>query len=162
MADSLTEFFCRKEAELKHKSPRFETNLPNIVIAFLLILLFSILSNQSTALAAQPQVAAGGKHTVGLKSDGTAVAVGDNEFGQINVSSWTDIVQVAAGSSDSLGLKSDGTVVAAGFDFWGLSNVGSWTDIVQVADGNAHTVGLKSDGIEPLFLIFSAQYQFYS
>jgi alpha-tubulin suppressor-like RCC1 family protein len=29
---------------------------------------------------------AGGKHTVGLKSDGTALAVGDNSYGQCNVS----------------------------------------------------------------------------
>ena len=36
-------------------------------------------------------------HTVGLKSDGTVVAVGDNYFGQLDVGSWSDIVQVAAG-----------------------------------------------------------------
>ena len=36
-------------------------------------------------------------HTVGLKSDGTVVAVGDNSYGQLNVGSWSGIVQVAAG-----------------------------------------------------------------
>ena len=30
-------------------------------------------------------------HTVGLKSDGTVVAVGNNEFGQCDVGSWRDI-----------------------------------------------------------------------
>ena len=53
-------------------------------------------------------------HTVGVKSDGTVVAVGRNNYGQCNVGSWTDIVQVAAGDGHTVGLKSDGTVVAVG------------------------------------------------
>jgi alpha-tubulin suppressor-like RCC1 family protein len=36
-------------------------------------------------------IAAGGNHTVGLKSDGTVVAAGYNRDGQCNVSGWTDI-----------------------------------------------------------------------
>ena len=51
-------------------------------------------------------------HTIGLKSDGTVVAVGYNGSGQLNVGSWTDIVQVAAGGEHTVGLKSNGTVVA--------------------------------------------------
>jgi len=34
------------------------------------------------------QVAAGLWHTVGLKADGTVVAVGLNSFGQCNVDGW--------------------------------------------------------------------------
>jgi len=62
------------------------------------------------------KVAAGWRHTVGLKSDGTLVAVGDNGYGQCNVGGWTDIIQVAAGDYHTVGLKSDGTVVAAGIE----------------------------------------------
>ncbi|WP_240986091.1 RCC1 domain-containing protein [Acididesulfobacillus acetoxydans] len=36
-------------------------------------------------------VAAGCAHTIGLKSDGTVVAVGDNEYGQCDVSDWRGI-----------------------------------------------------------------------
>lgn len=36
-------------------------------------------------------IAAGRGHTVALKSDGTVVAVGDNTYGQCNVSSWHNI-----------------------------------------------------------------------
>jgi alpha-tubulin suppressor-like RCC1 family protein len=43
-------------------------------------------------------IAAGRRHTVGLKSDGTVVAVGDNKFGQYDVSDWCDIVAVATGN----------------------------------------------------------------
>ena len=41
-------------------------------------------------------LAAGRRHTVGLKSDGTVTAVGDNNYGQCDVSGWCDIVAVAA------------------------------------------------------------------
>ncbi|MCK4843449.1 MAG: chromosome condensation regulator, partial [Dehalococcoidia bacterium] len=37
------------------------------------------------------QVAADGDHTVGVKSDGTVVAVGDNYYGQCDVGGWTNI-----------------------------------------------------------------------
>jgi alpha-tubulin suppressor-like RCC1 family protein len=36
-------------------------------------------------------IAAGSRHSVGLKSDGTAVSVGDNEYGQCDVSDWGGI-----------------------------------------------------------------------
>lgn len=37
-------------------------------------------------------LAAGRNHTVALKSDGTVLAVGDNNCGQCNVNDWRDIV----------------------------------------------------------------------
>ena len=36
-------------------------------------------------------ISCGESHTVGLKADGSIVAVGDNESGQCNVSGWKDI-----------------------------------------------------------------------
>jgi alpha-tubulin suppressor-like RCC1 family protein len=39
-------------------------------------------------------LAAGRRHTIGLQSDGTAVAVGDNNYGQCAVSGWRDMVAV--------------------------------------------------------------------
>jgi preprotein translocase subunit YajC len=93
-----------------------------------------------------PMVAAGADHTVGLKWDGTVVAVGDNPYGQCSVGGWTNIIQVAAGSWHTVGLRADGTVVAVGWNYHGQCNVGGWTDIVQVAAGSWHTVGLRADG----------------
>jgi uncharacterized repeat protein (TIGR02543 family) len=95
---------------------------------------------------ASPMVTAGSWHTVGLKADGTVVAVGYNPHGQCNVGRWTNIVQVAAGSWHTVGLKADGTVVAVGYNPHGQCNVGRWKNIVQVAAGTWHTVGLKADG----------------
>ena len=97
-------------------------------------------------IAQRDLVAAGRSHTVGLRSDGTVVAVGWNEYGQCEVGGWTDIVAVAAGDFHTVGLRSDGTVVAVGWNDDGRCEVGGWTDIVAVAAGRSHTVGLRSDG----------------
>jgi S-layer homology domain/Regulator of chromosome condensation (RCC1) repeat len=92
------------------------------------------------------QVAAGFAHTMGIKSDGTVVAVGNNVGGQLKVGSWRDIVQVTGGEVRTVGLKSDGRVVATGSNERGQLNLGSWSDIMQVTAGVAHTVGVKPDG----------------
>jgi alpha-tubulin suppressor-like RCC1 family protein len=92
------------------------------------------------------QVDACGDHTVGLKNDGTVVAVGYNGWRQCEVGGWTDIIQVAAGDSHTVGLKANGTVLAVGRNDSGQCNVGNWTGITQVAAGLSHTVGLKTDG----------------
>ena len=91
-------------------------------------------------------ISTGNAHTVGLKSDGTVVAVGDNEYEQCNVTDWNDIVAVSAGRYHTVGLKSDGTVVAMGNNNGGQCNVTDWNDIVAVSAGKYNTVGLKSDG----------------
>ncbi len=97
-------------------------------------------------IAQRDTVSAGNGHTVGLKSDGTVVAVGDNYAGRCDVSDWRDILAVSAGFSYTVGLKSDGTVVAVGYNGYGQCNVSGWTDIVAVSAGHYYTVGLKSDG----------------
>ena len=91
-------------------------------------------------------VAAGWAHTVGLRANGTVVAVGRNWNGVCDVSGWTDIVAVVAGDYHTVGLRADGTVVAVGLNLDGQCDVSDWTDIVAVAAGRFHTVGLKSDG----------------
>ena len=81
-------------------------------------------------------------HTVGVKKDGTCVAIGDNYYGQCNVSSWKDIKQIAAGINHTVGLKKDGTCVAAGYIFYGQYNVSSWKDIVLLMD-NLNNIFIK-------------------
>ena len=72
---------------------------------------------------------AGHYHTVGLKSDGTVVAVGSNNYGQCDVSGWKNIVAVSARASYTIGLKSDGTVVAVGWNNYGQCDVSEWKRI---------------------------------
>lgn len=73
-------------------------------------------------------IAAGCRHTVGLNSDGTVTAVGDNKYGQCNVSGWRDMVSIAAGCVHTLGVKSDGTV-AVGDNEYSQCDVSGWHGI---------------------------------
>ena len=91
-------------------------------------------------------ISAGDYHTVGLRRDGTVVAVGGDLEGQCDVSRWTAVVTVAAGLNHTVGLRGDGTVVAVGKNDDGRCDVSSWTDIVAVSAGAYHTIGLRSDG----------------
>ena len=92
-----------------------------------------------------PTIIARYEHTVALKTDGTVVAVGDNEYGQCDVSEWTDIVAISGTDTNTVGLKADGTVVVAGDNEEGQCNVSDWTDIMAICSG-IPTVGLKTDG----------------
>ncbi len=94
----------------------------------------------------------GSGHVVGLRNDGTVVAVGDNEYGQCNVDDWDNIVAISAGDWHTVGLKADGTVISTRpFDRKGISTISAcdvdkWSDIVAISAGCGITLGLKKDG----------------
>ncbi|PEZ53079.1 chromosome condensation regulator, partial [Bacillus anthracis] len=73
------------------------------------------------------------RRTIGLKLDGTVMAVGRNKEGECNVSSWRNIVATAAGDWHTVGLKVGGTVMGVGNNRYGQCDVSSWRDIVAVA-----------------------------
>jgi len=98
-------------------------------------------------------------HTVGIKNDGSVVAVGTNKAGSCNVKKWNDIVDVCATGWNAddkedltftIGLRSDGTVVATGYNEYGQCNVTQWEDIISIKavslSQNAFTIGLKAEG----------------
>lgn len=103
-------------------------------------------------------VVATGENTFGLKADGTVVAAGPNQYGQRNVSEWTDIVAIYPGGFYfTVGLKADGTVVATEFvpesDRYdmgsidmGQNQVTHWKDIQKINALPFGTLGLKKDG----------------
>lgn len=106
-----------------------------------------LLAEKREALApAAGLIAAGMHHTVGLRTDGTAVAVGSTIGNVCDVGGWTDLVVIAAGDSHTVGLRADGTAVAVGSTIWDVCDVGGWTDVVAIAAGSSFTVGLRSDG----------------
>lgn len=80
-------------------------------------------------IAYRKMIDAGNDHTVGLTTDGTVVATGENMFGQCNVDNWSDIVAVSAGGNHTIGLKTNGTVVAVGDNSDGQCNVSNWKNI---------------------------------
>lgn len=79
-------------------------------------------------------------HSVGLRSDGTVVAAGSNNFGACKVDNWTDIISVSEGDSHTVGLRRDGTVVATRYagDIrfnYSQCEVSNWNNIVAIAAG---------------------------
>jgi alpha-tubulin suppressor-like RCC1 family protein len=88
----------------------------------------------------------GSSHIVGLKTDGTVVAVGYEGWNACDTGDWYGIVAITAREKHTVGLKADGTVVAVGDNGWGKCNTGDWRDIIAIAAGYYHTVGLKADG----------------
>ena len=86
-------------------------------------------------------LASGNAHIVGLRSDGTVVAAGDNSYGQCNVSNWTDVVSIDCGTYFTVGLKADGTVLHTGAAPYGIDNVKNWVDIVQLEAAGERVLG---------------------
>lgn len=93
-------------------------------------------------------------HTVGIKQDGTLVAVGDNSYGQCDFSDkekWSDIIKVATGDWYTVGLKSDGTVVMTGQNFENCYYIdekilSEYDNIVDIAAGYGQTMLLTDMG----------------
>ena len=104
-------------------------------------------------LASIRAMARGGAHTVLLRSDGSAVATGNNHRRQCNIPNLNAGVvyaQVSAGGEHTVLLCSDGIAVAIGNNGWGqcnIPNLNAGVVYAQVSAGGVHTVLLRSDGI---------------
>lgn len=100
--------------------------------------------------------APGGGHTVGLREDGSVVAVGDNTYNQCNVEGWgNDIIAIAAGDWFTVGLHSDGSISITSPDkhraqeenlYTGACNAENWSAIKEIAAGGGSIVGLYENG----------------
>lgn len=115
-------------------------------------------------------IAAGGRFTVGMKSDGTLWAWGKNDHWQLGNNSGPDQsapiqvgndnnwASVACGQDHTLALKSDGSLWAWGYNLSGPLGTGNTTDRptptqigtdtrwMSIACGEEHSIALKSDG----------------
>lgn len=91
-------------------------------------------------------VAAGGGHTAVLKTDGSVVAIGNNDKGQCNVDEWSDIIRVAASGNHTLGLKKDNSVVFCGDNSKGQGEIDKWNNIITIDCGANHSVGVENIG----------------
>jgi len=93
-------------------------------------------------------------HIVGLRKDGTVVAIGDNDYNQCDVGNWDNIIAISAGDYHTVGLKKDGTVVTTRpleKQMKKLSSdspfrVDDWKGIIAISAGRGFTLGQKSDG----------------
>ena len=89
-------------------------------------------------------------YIVGLAYGGRVVALGNNDFGQCNVTDWRNITAVLAVRDDNfgytLGVKEDASVVSAGSATLGQGALSSWTNIAKCASDGRTTLGLSWDG----------------
>ncbi len=99
-------------------------------------------------IAVRETISAGNLHTVALREDGTAVAVGDNENYQCGIDDSENVVAVDAFGNTSVELESNHTIYIYSSDY----SIESWNefanlkDIVAVSAGGYHTACLKYDG----------------
>src|ERR1017187_4090086 len=113
-------------------------------------------------------IAAGGGHSLFLKSDGSMWVMGNNLFGQLGDGTFNGtnrpeqivsngVVAIAGGDSHSLFIKSDGSLWAMGENNEGELGDGTFTNtnrpeqivpggVVAIACGGFHSLFLKSDG----------------
>ncbi len=124
-------------------------------------------SNPATAIAA------GGRHSLVLRSDGTLLSFGSNEYGQLGnsvnsgtdvpnpqpVQVLTDVKAIAAGTDHTMALKNDGTLWTFGSNLHGqlgfATNSGTTTPnpvatqvldhVISIAAGGTHSLALKDD-----------------
>jgi hypothetical protein len=157
----------KEEGEMKLKQLK---NWFTSMLAF--AMLFTILfsgGGQAQAAASAVQVAAGDSHTLMIKEDGTLVAFGRNNYGQLGINNTIDqanpatvnltgATAVDANANYSLVLKSDGTVWAFGQNESGQLGNGTTVNskvpvqvqgldhVVAISAGMRHAVAVKSDG----------------
>jgi alpha-tubulin suppressor-like RCC1 family protein len=106
------------------------------------------LTNVPPGLTNVLAVAAGARHVLALKGDGTVAAWGADDSQQTDVpANLSDVVAIAAGPNRSLALTADGTLTA-----WGDSGSAqrtmppNLTGVVAIACGATHTLALQSGG----------------
>lgn len=99
-------------------------------------------------------IAASDTHTIAIKSDGTVMAAGNNDYARCDVSSWADVISVCANALETIGLKSDGTIISSSYA--NQEELSSWRDVVAICSGcceigydssyYSHIVGLRANG----------------
>jgi alpha-tubulin suppressor-like RCC1 family protein len=118
------------------------------------------------------QVSAGYRHSLGVRTNGTAWAWGQSTCGRLGdnstisrsspvsvVGGFTDWCQVSAGGTHSLAVRTNGTVWSWGCNCGGqlgdnstinrsspVSVVGGFTDWCQVSAGYRHSLGVRTNG----------------
>ena len=93
-------------------------------------------------------IAAGDRHCLALKADGSIVVWGNNDRGQLNIpGDLSEILAIDSGSFYSLALRRDGKVFAWGDNSLGQTDVpAELENVVAITAGSEHALALTADG----------------
>jgi uncharacterized delta-60 repeat protein len=136
------------------------------LLPFLFVLTTFLCCFAGKAQAVTPQISAGMRHTVAVKTDGTLWAWGGNDSGQLGDGTTTQrlapvqigsgFAAVSAGAYHTVAVKADGTLWAWGGNDYGRLGDGTTTQrlvpvqigsgFAAVAAANSHSVAVKTDG----------------
>jgi len=129
-----------------------------------------VMAKSTSPFTTTPMIAAGERHTIALKSDGTVWAWGANEYGQLGDGTTIDrytpiqvqgldaITAISGGNLFSAALRNDGTVWTWGVNLAALLGdstvdfiirpvqVQNLSNVTDIAVGTNFIVALKSDG----------------
>jgi len=84
-------------------------------------------------------IAAGGGHTLFLKTDGSILACGESDSGQATAPLGNDFVAIAAGGGHSLALKRNGSIVGWGDNRSGQATPPDGNDFIAIAAGGSYS-----------------------
>jgi hypothetical protein len=91
-------------------------------------------------------VAAGGGHSLALRTDGSIAGWGLDGDGQASPPAGGGFVAVAAGFRHSLALREDGSIAGWGRDGYGQASPPAGDGFVAIAAGEYHSLALRDDG----------------
>ena len=92
-------------------------------------------------------VSAGQFHVSAVRANGTTACWGNNDYGQLNMPSLTNVSGVAAGYDHTIALHGNGTVTSWGRNDQGQCNTpAGLNNVTQVSGGYLFSLALRSDG----------------
>ena len=100
------------------------------------------LATPNAELSDMVAIAGGWRCSVALKSDGSIVGWGYDNYGQTTPPTGKDFVAIATGYAHSLALKSDGSIVGWGNDYYGQTTPPAGNAFVAIAACTYHSLAI--------------------
>ncbi len=85
-------------------------------------------------------------HTCGLRTDGSVVCWGSDQYGQSSPPSDDKFTSIVAGAYHTCGIRADGSAICWGSDQYGQSSPPSGDKFTSIVAGEHHTCGIRVDG----------------
>jgi len=91
-------------------------------------------------------ITAGSSYSLALKTDGSIVGWGLNQYGRAAPPDGNDFIAIATGYRHSLALRKDGSVVGWGHNLYRQATPPVGNNFIAIAAGSSYSLALKKDG----------------